>query len=414
MTDVSGAAQENEDLTAIYGEGFVNEDTFETVRSKRTNFAPWHHPVKQRVRTSQWQELVGRLISARSMNGGVLRYFTLPGPDLLDVRVLADICAPKNVAIEYFGFDAAMQAAQINTPRFEIESALRQSRRITDDAVISPDQLQDIAIADSQAARQLGLRRPFDVINIDACDHLAYRPENRQSTTFDALQSLLAHQMDATAPWLLFVTTRAEPGLMDGPGQHLQRAVNDNLNNAAGDFRPALAQLIGGDASTVDAIISEIWAASDDRFLRLYAIGLTKFLLQFFLAQPNRPANVELASTCAYRVFSDTPDMLALAFRVTPSPRVVFQPGQQPEPTAALELERAIRAAGRAQRLRDIDCELETTPALGVTAALQSAALLNASNYDIDAYVDWLQKHEQRPMTIDRSALSSVTGGAKN
>lgn len=405
MTNGAEAVQENDDVATAYGEDFAIEDEFTSIRPKRTEFAPWHHPVKQWVRTSQWQELVRRLISKRNLGGGVLRYFTLPGPDLLDVRVLSDICAPRNVAIEYFGFDSAMQAAQIDTPRFEIESALRQSRRITDDAIIWPDQLQDIAIADSQAAKQLSLRRPFDVINIDACDHLAYSPEERSSTTFDAMRSLLAHQMDATEPWLLFVTTRAEPGLLAGPGDHLQKAVNDNLNSPVAGFRPALADLIAGDAATIDAILSQIWAATDDRFLKLYAVGLSKFLLQFFLAQPNRPANVELASTCSYRVYGENPDMLALAFRITPSPRVVFQPGQQPSPTAALEVERAVRAAGRAQRLRDMDRELEENPDLRLTAARESAALLQTSNYCIDAYATWLSTHQQRPVAIDSSAL---------
>jgi hypothetical protein len=406
MTNAQGATRDEEDLVAAYGEDFAADEPFGTARPKRTQFAPWHHPVKQRVRTSQWQELVRRLIGARNMNGSVLRYFTLPGPDLLDVRVLAEICAPRNVAIEYFGFDAAMQASQINTPRFEIESALRQSRRITDDAVISPDQLQDIAISDSQAAKQLSLRRPFDVINIDACDHLAYSPDNRNSTTFDALRSLLAHQMDATAPWLLFVTTRAEPALMVGPGEVLQATVNDNLNSAVPGFRPALAQLFEEDVEAIDTILAQIWAVTDVRFLKLYAVGLAKFLLQFFLAQPNRPANVELASTCTYRVYGDNPDMLALAFRITPGRRVVFQPGQQPQPTAALEVERAVLAAGRAQRLRDLDDELEQNPALCLEAAQQSAALLAASNYDIDAYAEWLTNHEQRPVAFDRSALT--------
>jgi hypothetical protein len=151
MTGI-GVAGQDDDLISAYGDDFSSEDSFEISRPKRVEFAPWHHPVKQRVRTTQWQELVRRLINQRGLTGGVLRYFTLPGPDLLDVRVLAETCAPLGVPIEYFGFDAALQATQISTSRFEIESSLRQSRRITDDAVISPDQLQDIAIPNSQAA----------------------------------------------------------------------------------------------------------------------------------------------------------------------------------------------------------------------------------------------------------------------
>jgi hypothetical protein len=405
MTEARIGADNVEDLEAAYGEDFVSEDVFTTLRPQRTQFAPWHHPVKQRIRTSQWQELVNRLISARGMDGSVLRYFTLPGPDLLDVRVLADICAPRHVAIEYFGFDAAMQASQVDTSRFEVESALRQSSRITDQAVIYPDQLQDIAIGNSQAAKQLSQQRPFDVLNVDACDHLAYSPADRQTSLFDALRSLLAHQMDATAPWLLFVTTRAEPGLMAGPGEQLQRAVNDNIHSTVDGFRPALAELVGGDAATIAEAVAEIWAAPGSRFLKLYAVGLTKYLLQFFLAQPNRPANVELASTCAYRVFGSEPDMLALAFRISPGERVVFEHGEQPPSTAAIEVERAIRAAVRAQRIRDVDGELADNPALCLQAARESAALLGASNYNVGAYAEWLRTHEQRPIQLDAASL---------
>lgn len=405
MTDDHGDVPGGDDLAAAYGEDYASVDEFTVVRPKRTQFAPWHHPVKQRVRTSQWQMLVHRLISTRNMNGGTLRYFTLPGPDLLDVRVLADICAPQSVAIEYFGFDAALQASNVNNQRFEIESALRQSSKITDQAIIYPDQLQDIALSNSQAARQLSQQRPFDVVNVDACDHLAYAPADRGRSLFDALRSLLAHQMDATAPWLLFVTTRAEPELMEGPGVELRRAVNDNLNSNVGGFGLALAGLFETDEATIADAVANIWAVPSDRFLKLYALGLTKYLLQFFLAQPNRPANVELASTCAYRVFRGDPDMLALAFRITPGPRVVFEPGEQPPSTAALEVERAINAAERAKRLRDLDRELADNPDLCLEAARGSAVLLSASNYDIEAYAQWLRTHEQRPLHFEAASL---------
>lgn len=396
---------DREQLDNVYGEDFAGEETFREIRPKKVTFAPWHHPVKQRVRTSQWQDLVGRLIRERRMTGTTLRYFTLPGPDLLDVRVISEICAPENISIEYFGFDAALHAAHIDAQRFEIESALRQAKHISDNAVILPDQLHDIANPQSQAAAQLKQRRPFDVINIDACDHLAYSPPNRQQTTFDALQSLLAHQMHAEAPWLLFVTTRAEPGLMAGPGMQLHGAVERNLKSEVAGFRDALAKLMQEDGTNLDKNLSGFWSTADTRFLKLYAVGLAKYIVQFFLAQPNHPADVELASTCSYRVFGSTPDMLALAFRIIPGKKVVFNPGEKPVSTDAVEVQRAIRAAHRATRLRDLDSELESDSELRLQVARQSATLLNGSNYDIDAYLSWLQDHELRPMNLQRSDL---------
>jgi hypothetical protein len=405
MTETRIDEHERDELDTVYGDDFAREDTFRDIRPKRTNFAPWHHPVKQRVRTSQWQDLVSRLISERRMTGTTLRYFTLPGPDLLDVRVISEICAPEKVSIEYFGFDAALQAAQIDAQRFEIESALRQAQRITDNAMIFPDQLHDIANPNSQAAAQLKQRRPFDVVNVDACDHLAYSPPNRKQTTFDALQSLLAHQIHADAPWLLFVTTRAEPELMKGPGMKLQSAVDGNLKSQVEGFREALATLMQEDLATLETNIASLWSTADTRFLKLYAVGLAKYILQFFLSQPNHPANVELASACTYRVYGANPDMLALAFRIIPGKKVVFQPGEKPQSTEALEVQRAIKATHRAARLRDLDIELEINSELRLQAARQSATLLNGSEYDIDAYLSWLRNHAQRPMSLQHSDL---------
>lgn len=398
--------QGENDLVKIYGEDFAEVDQPALISARRQNFAPWHHPVKQLVRKSQWQYLVARLIGDHPPDGNVLRYFTLPGADLLDVRVLAEGCAPLGVQIEYFGFDAGLQTVELNSSRIELESSLRQSGRITANAVILPDRLEDIAVDQSQAARQLESRRTFHVVNIDACDHLAYQPEGRQRSIFDAVQALLRHQMIATQPWLLFVTTRVEPSLLAGPGTAMQQAVNDNLANINGGFGQALAAAIESDVAVIEEALATAWTNHDRKFLKLYAIGLGKFLLQFFCAQPNHPANVELASACSYRVYGDEPDMIALAFRITPEGPVVFQPGQVQVIDPAIEVARAIYVAQRAHALRDLDTELDASTEKRDEMARGSASLLRASNYDIDAYRSWLANHIRRPMQLTEAVLA--------
>lgn len=405
MNEGEEPSQGQNELAEIYGEDFAEADPPVLFPERRQNFAPWHHPVKQLVRKTQWEFLVNRLVRHNPPDGNVLRYFTLPGADLLDVRVLAEGCAPLGVQIEYFGFDAGMQAVELNAPRIELESALRQAGRITANAVILPDRLEDIAVDHSQAARQLEARQPFHVINIDACDHLAYQPDGRPRSTFDAVQALLRHQMVASRPWLLFITSRVEPGLLAGPGDAMRQAVNDNLATAAG-FGEALAAAIEADAALVEDALADVWANHDSRFLKLYAIGLGKVLLQFFHAQPNHPANVELASACAYRVYGDEPDMIALAFRITPDGPVVFQPGQIPQPDPAVEAARAVRVAARAQAMRDLDGELEASAEVREDMARGSASLLRASNYDMNAYRTWLASHARRPMQIAAELLT--------
>jgi len=398
-----------EDLLATYGSSpATTEQVIESIERK-TDFRPWHHPVKQIVRARQWAALTKKLIEARPQGGTRLRYFTLPGPDLLDVRVLADVCAPLDVQIEYFGFDvgAETQEEPAAEGRFaqgawiNAESALRQAGRVTADALILPDRLEDLAVEESQASSQLRQRSTFDVINIDACDHLAYLPKGRPHNTFDALKALLKHQMSSRTSWLLFITTRAEPALLGDPGISFQMAITQNLG-MQGDFGAKLADCIGADAAKLGSALASTWSLHDSNFLKLYAVGLGKFLLQFFHMQPNLPANVELASAYAYRVHAQEPDMLALAFRITPDPPRVFPPnigGAAIVPD--LEPARASRVASQAAKLQDLDHALEVELDIRSEAVGGTEALLGSAHYDVTAWRDWLANHERRPMQIE-------------
>lgn len=394
-----------DDLVDIYGE----ESDLGVVSSMRgrQNFRPWHHPVKQIVRDRQWAELTRRLLATRKEFHELLNYFTLPGVDLLDVRVLSDVCEPLGVKIKYFGFDAGTgsgdlgaQAAREPEARWiSAESALRQSGRISSDAVIMPDRLEDIAVIGSQAYHQLSRQPAFDVVNIDACDHLAYRPAGRDRNTFDALSSLLHHQIThARRPWLLFLTTRVEPGLIGEPGLKFQQAVVDNLRVAPEDFGKALAEAISIDVSSLTKDLERIWLTLDVQVLKLYSIGVGKFLLQVFHGQPNLPAELELASAYCYRVHSQEPDMLSLAFRVTPRKPAFFGPstgGAAGIPP--LEPQRAVRIARRAQRLWDLDEALGDI-SIHKSAFDGTAALLASANYDLVAWEEWLSSHPKRPL----------------
>ena len=397
----------DDDLAAIYGTSAERAAEPLTLNERIRTFKPWHHPVKQVVRARQWAALTARLIDERAVPNDVLRYFTLPGADLLDVRVLAEVCAQRGVKIQYFGFDAGADEAEERGPGERsaaiAESALRQADRITADAVILPDRLEDIAIQDSHAAEQLRQRPPFDVINIDACDHLGYCPKGRTRNTFDALGALLSHQMEARAAWMLFVTTRVEPALLGNPGIQFQRAIMENLRLAeAAPFSGALASAIEADSAKLASELTAVWGTHNARFLKLYCIGLGKFLLHFFHAQPNLPANVQLASAYAYRVYHEEPDMLALAFRIVPDPRRTFEPnvgGAAVIPD--LEPRRAAYVAEQAKKLQDLDHALEVEPDVRLEAVNGTVSLLHSANYDIQEWKAWLEGHCRRPVSLE-------------
>lgn len=403
----------SEDILEVYGS--PDEATPSTLSDERLQqFAPWHHPVKQIVRQRQWAALAKKLLEDRQNNSTTLRYFTLPGKDLFDIKTLAEVCAPLGVAIEYFGFNSMSPPPRPNGEASEseaghvnsaaawaaVESALRQAGRTTSDSIINPDRLEDIAVNHSHASAKLRLRPHFDIINVDVCDHLAYAPAGRERTTFDALNALLQHQMGAKSPWLLYLTTRADRNLLGVPGLAFQKAISENLNVAGSGFGAALADCLEANQSKIVSELNAVWNAQDMKFLKLFTVGLGKFLLQFFCGQPNLPANVELASAYAYRVYEDEPDMLALAFRITPEPPRVFPPSAGGAAVIpSLEPARAVRVAERAKRLWDIDSALDDKQ-VRLEAVEGMQRLLEGAHYDIAEWKYWLSKLEKRPFVV--------------
>lgn len=373
----------------------------------RDDFAPWHHPVKQVVRHYQWLELTEKLLRDHrsASERQTMHYFTLPGRDLLDVRVLAGAVNSLGTRIEYFGFDAGGGESPAENSEldkqtfFSAEAELRQSGLVTDLAEVLPDRLEDIAVSGSQAANRLEQKRPFDVINLDACQHLAYEPKGRQKTIFNALQKLLEHQLGATKPWLLFLTTRVDPERLGAPAEMLKQAIKENLSVHKQDFGDALADCLGGDPAKLDSHLDECWQSDDEDLLKVYSVGLGKYLLQFFHAQLGRQAKVELVSAYAYKISKQKPEMLSLAFRVRPKHVVMPATAAPPQPDA-IELNGALKIVARAKRLWDLDEGLEADDEVRELAVEGTKELLGSADYDLAAWREWLADLPVRPVVL--------------
>src|SRR4051812_7240898 len=79
-------ADERDYVGSVFAAEVSGESAVAAATTLRTTFAPWHHPVKQFVREYQWADLVRKLVDEHRTEDqrDTLKYFTLPGADLLD------------------------------------------------------------------------------------------------------------------------------------------------------------------------------------------------------------------------------------------------------------------------------------------------------------------------------------------
>ena len=364
----------------------------------KTNFAPWHHPVKQVVRTEQWAKLVGKLLADEGApEDGILRYLTLPGDDLLDVRTVAEACGGK-ARVRYLGFNSSETVDEL-APWAEAQATLQQESLADPQSQVLPDRIEDIAAPGSNAASRLESMLPFDVINLDACNHLSYVRGGRQTSLFDALARIIEHQLRATRPWLLFITTRVATDFLVGAARDaFDAAIAANLLAAEG-FGLQLCETLDIKLDRLDDELLRIWSGDGKPLLQLFAVSLGKHILSFIHAQPNFRARVELASIYCYAVRKGPPDMLALALRITPGRMRLAQPGQTIAP-APIEPADALQIARRAAKIANLDDEIAKDGALLLRARLETEKLLMINSYDITAYRVWLSEHPIRPIDV--------------
>ncbi|KCZ65921.1 hypothetical protein L53_01020 [Hyphomonas sp. L-53-1-40] len=404
-----------DEIEEVYGAG-SDQPTPAPQAGLKANFSAWHHPVKQLIRDQQWAALTEKLLlkDRSETEQKALNYFTLPGADLLDVRTLSLRLKSLGTVIEYFGFDIGQSrtADGDGMPSYLLaESELRQAGHVSDNSEVLGDALEDIASVTSQAANRLRQKPVFDVINIDGCNHLSFVQSKRDKSVFDAVTTLLAHQMLSKKTWLLFLTTRVDPELMGAPGVTLQKAILENVEAHGISFSGPVAQMLSGTPENIGSLLTNGWNTPGAPLLRLVSVGLGKHILQFYHAQHNHPAKVELASAYAYCVHGNTPDMLSLAFRVTPSGVRIQSPTAKPvsviEP---LELNSAIPIVTRAQNLWDIDAAIKADPELEAKCISGSENLLRAANFDIEVWRDWVAGHPERPIPKERMISATKIG----
>lgn len=374
-------------------DGIFSDDETEYAASRppKKDFDAWHRPRKQFVRKMQWVEQTARLLDAVD-SVRPLRYMSLPGVDLLDVRYLQrEICQDSGRPMVFLGFNR--DAARGNEAQVELAISLQEVRNlpgIDRESRVVPDDFRLLASASSTATKAALDLGPFDVVNLDLCDGVGSdNPGAASLTMYDAINELMGLQARRSDPWLFLLTFRMgaahfDPAAFDLMLQNWHR----NLAECDG-FEDSVVEHLGDEAGAS----FDPTTCSDEVFFKVGVGATLKWLLGLAVAA-GQGSEVKFASSMSYAVEPGivVDDLVSVALVIKPMPTQLGDPAglAASKSIAADECKCACRIASRVERTIHIDTALREDPELRVKMIDDTAKLLSQARFDIPAYMAWV------------------------
>ncbi len=373
-------------------------------------FAPWHRPRKQFVRTYQWvhhAEHTLRRMKADGFldDGATISYLTLPGPDMIDVRMIAEVCNREGHNLKYTGFcsvneDESSRLRQ-NIAMFQTDFGVK----LAPGCSVYPYRLEEIAHQKSAAREMFQRQGPYHVINIDACSPLMNEGPDGAVRLIDAIKEIISSQINRVRhPWLLYITTPVQTDSVD-PGAigSLRREIELNCAESE-EFERRLAERYSADED-FDRFVARSTQNNGMPFCSFFALGLAKWMLH--LTATGSFDIIKMKSFCYSLVRREPafPNMLSTAYLFNPKPIQVADvsgltrtgKGQQIQTSRAKSSH--IIALEKAFSLQDVDVALVQDNKLFESLANETQSILRELGYNVldpeTGYAAWLQAEGQ-------------------
>ncbi|WP_316357919.1 PP_RS20740 family protein [Devosia sp.] len=378
-------------------------DVQELVAPEVLEYAPWHRPRKQYVRQKQWvRHTVGIVKKLKELgyfgHGTPLKYLTLPGPDLLDISLVTDVCTQEGVQIRYTGFCLADEKEESRLRRNLNEFGIQRQEAVFGGSKIVNSKIEDVAIRRSDARVAMEQGGPFDIVNIDACEPIA----NGHDTTGSLVQAIRAiaeYQLAATrTPWILCLTTPIQTESISAASLgalHGQIIANANSDKR---FADELAELLVSEGAGIDDLLKTACAQNGTNLVRVFSLGLSKWLIH--MAEQANFAVKKLDGYC-YSMFKrppHLPNMVSLCFLFEPQAiRIEDKSGLTRNPVVQITTQPIsdhIRALRRSFGVANIDEILVGNQELFEAMVNETKELLRSVGYPVDdpvlGYDAWL------------------------
>lgn len=366
--------------------------------NRKAEFLPWHLPRKQLCRVKQWLGAVAGLKNElyRSRDPGhSFRYLSLPGDDLLDVRVLIKTFGGDGPRLSFLGFNAMGSAARRSESNLSLNEIRSSPAIYPAGTTVLDRRIEEIGQTGSVGYRQFSERAPFDAINLDLTASVVQQQPLTAWSVVQAIHNMIHEQTNRRRePWLLFITTPiGHPPRVDA--NTLRQLHGPMLKNSRHDpFREALHGAFGVERDILDGGFDALVQLDHDPFAKLVGLALSKWLIGLALNRADR-WSLTLQSLYVYRVYKDEPDMYSFVFRFEPTTShgkdvtglTVPIGGGGAEPG---EIDLAVDLLNAMGNLRDIDEVLGRDPALMEQAIRLTETLLEGARYDTSGYRAWV------------------------
>lgn len=358
-------------------------------RPRKNKFFPWHKPRKHYVRTKQWIRIINRHIDTIK-TGEDIKYLSLPGDDLFDVKLIHDnICVPKDINLNFLGFndfnnEVGFRKEDANLTLTEVRA---MSNINSQSDVINYD-IMNVGNHNSIPYKHVKSHGNFEIINLDFCDSMLGRvPSKIYADHYKLLTTLFRIQSSRDNPWLLFITTRIGNEYI---APEALKILLDCFENNCQDkkFSDVITNEFGYNLSlSIDELITE-----GKKFSNVVLISLLKWMQKNCLTlNPNFVVKLEDVMEYTVNYASTAPDMISFALKFTPKPNINHDPlglaisNDQPLD----EVEIACRFPSVIVRKRDCDLELEQNQILMQEMIHETENMLKNARYDTTNFLAW-------------------------
>ena len=373
----------------------------EAGRPAPKQFQPWHKPRKQWVRNhvlvQNIRELADKLVFPA--DSPFFRYLSLPGDDLLDIRLLAPVLHRRGLILNYVGFNSVGKNSDRELRLSLAENEVRNLAGVYRDSKIYRDRIEHVGFRDSLQWTRVRDCSPYHAINIDLCDHIAAKSQDNLPTYISAVAEIVHLQLKRSRdPWLLFIATCVAPGSVDAANlAAFISAIRANIE-ASADFGNGLRDVLCREGGELEAALASPHCLAPERFRDLFSIGFGKWLLHYMGSATPR-TKLTLLRSCHYPVGGEEADLVTLAFRCDPliEPPVdnylLVNAGGHPSPEPD-EVACALALIERSAAMINIHEMLTRRPDLYRHLTQESHALLKESHYPVDRYEEWLREYD--------------------